>query len=81
MKEFDLKLWRAKHGLTQEQAAEKILVSLRTIQRIEADDYSGPYHLIRMFCEGHDLWLKNNKECRLTLPPYWRKLFSNGEKK
>lgn len=33
---IDLKQWRAKHGLTQSAAADKLAMTLRHYQRLEA---------------------------------------------
>lgn len=54
MKKFDLKKWRKKHGLTQEELAEMILVSPDTIQRIESGTFNGNLLLVASFCELYD---------------------------
>lgn len=54
MKNFDLKKWRKKYNFTQGELSNLMLVSVDTIQRIEAGNFSGNILLIQSFCELYD---------------------------
>lgn len=55
MKQFNLAKWRAKHGLTQAQASDVLLISHRTVQRIEAGEFpENRLAMVQAFCEKYD---------------------------
>lgn len=54
MKQFDLKKWRIKHGLTQEELSKLILFTPRTISAIENGYAPKRMDLIESFCNSID---------------------------
>lgn len=58
MKKFDLKKWRLKHGLTQEQFAALVPCHRNTIIKIERAQQSGEkvknISLLESFCRIYD---------------------------
>lgn len=53
MTKEELKAWRGRHGLTQEQAGKKLGVSLRTYQRME-DGTTGIRATYALMCQKLD---------------------------